>query len=154
MTAPLTVLAPVTGVVVALAEVDDPVFSAELVGPGLAIEPVRGPVSEVLAPVAGRIAKMHAHAFVVQGEDGRAVLVHLGINTVQLEGEGFTLHAAEGDDVALGQVLVSWDPAAVEAGGRSPVVPVVGLDAGPDHIARLVEPGDEVAAGTPLITWG
>ncbi|ROS77068.1 PTS glucose transporter subunit IIA [Cellulomonas sp. PhB143] len=153
MSAPLTVLAPVSGLVVALADVDDPVFSAELVGPGLAIEPVRGPVSEVLAPVAGRIAKLHAHAFVLQAEDGRGVLVHLGINTVQLEGTGFTLHAAEGDDVALGQVLVGWDPAQVEAGGRSPVCPVVGLDAAAGSIERLVEPGDEVAAGTPFLRW-
>ena len=53
------------------------------------------------------------------------MLVHLGIDTVQLKGEGFTLLAAEGDDVEAGAPVVEWDPAAVEAGGRSPVCPVV-----------------------------
>ena len=149
----LTILAPVTGQVRALAEVDDPVFSAELVGPGLAVDPAHEPASQVIAPVAGVVAKLHAHAFVVQTPDGRGVLVHLGINTVQLGGAGFTLHVREGDAVTAGQVVVTWDPAAVEAGGRSPVCPVVALDAGPDALDRVAQPGDTVAAGEPFLEW-
>jgi PTS system N-acetylglucosamine-specific IIA component len=82
--ASLTVLAPVAGTVVATADIDDPVFSAGLVGPGTAVEPDDG--GEVVAPITGRIVKMHPHAFVVQHDDGHAVLVHLGIDTVQLGG--------------------------------------------------------------------
>ena len=149
----LTVLSPVTGQVLALREVDDPVFSAELVGPGLALDPAHEPLAEVVSPVAGSIVKMHPHAFVVQVPDGRAVLVHLGINTVQLGGEGFTLHAKEGQTVTAGQVVVTWDPAAVEAGGRSPVCPVVGLEASSDAITQIARPGDTVAAGALLFEW-
>jgi len=150
----LTVLAPVTGTVVDVSEVDDPVFSAGLVGPGLAIEPddVRG--GEAVAPIAGKIVKLHPHAFVLQHEDGRAVLVHLGIDTVKLGGDGFTTHASEGDVVERGAVLVSWDPAAVRAGGKSAVCPVVALEATPDAVDRLAQVGTMVEHGEDLLTWG
>ena len=151
--ATLTVLAPVTGQVLGLAEVPDPVFSAELVGPGMAVDPSHEPVSQVVAPIAGTIVKLHPHAFVVQHDDGRAVLVHLGIDTVELGGAGFTTHAAEGEVVAAGQVVLTWDPASVTAGGRSPVCPVVGLEAVPDAVTALARPGDTVAAGEPLLIW-
>jgi PTS system N-acetylglucosamine-specific IIA component len=78
--------------------------------------------------------------------------VHLGIDTVQLKGEGFTLLAAEGDDVEAGDPVVEWDPAAVEAGGRSPVCPVVALDAAADAL-RVVTSGGDVAAGARLFMW-
>jgi PTS system N-acetylglucosamine-specific IIA component len=127
------------------------VFSAGLVGPGTAIEPEDD--GEVVAPIAGRIIKMHPHAFVVQDDDGHAVLVHLGINTVQLAGEGFTLHVAEGDIVAPGDLLVSWDPAAVRDGGRPAVCPVVALEASPDAVTTLAEPGTRVERGAELLAW-
>ena len=149
----LTVLSPVSGQVLGLAEVADPVFSAELVGPGLALDPPLAAGSEVISPIAGTIVKLHPHAFVVQHDDGRAVLVHLGIDTVELGGSGFTLHASEGSVVTAGQVVVSWDPSAVAAGGRSPVCPVVGLEAGSDALTRLALPGDTVSAGEPLLSW-
>jgi PTS system glucose-specific IIA component len=149
----LTVLAPVSGQVLALSEVADPVFSAELVGPGVALDPAHEPRSQVIAPIAGTILKLHPHAFVVQHDDGRAVLVHLGIDTVELGGEGFTLHTSEGAVVAAGQVVVTWDPDAVQVGGRSPVCPVVGLEAPADAITRLARPGDTVSAGEPLLAW-
>jgi len=83
---------------------------------------------------------------------GRGVLVHLGIDTVQLQGEGFRLLAAEGDEVAAGTPLVEWDTAAVEAGGRSPVSPVIALDAQPDAIGDPVTTG-QVEAGARLFSW-
>ncbi|QZN86590.1 PTS glucose transporter subunit IIA [Cellulomonas sp. C5510] len=150
--AALTVLAPVAGAVRALADVDDPVFSGEIVGPGLAVQPDPDAGRAVVAPVSGTVAKLHPHAFVLLAEGGRGVLVHLGINTVQLGGEGFTLHVAEGDAVEQGQLLVEWDPAAIEAGGRSAICPVIGLEALPDSLTRLAEPGATVAAGDPLLS--
>jgi len=149
----LTVLSPVSGQVLGLSEVADPVFSAELVGPGLALDPPLAAGSEVISPIGGTIVKLHPHAFVVQHEDGRAVLVHLGIDTVELGGAGFVLHASEGEVVAAGQVVVTWEPATVAAGGRSPVCPVVGLEAPADVITPLVSPGDTVSAGAPLLSW-
>lgn len=148
----LHVLSPVPGRVIELAEVPDPVFAQALVGPGLAVDPVRtGPVTAV-APVAGRLVKLHPHAFVLQTDDGAGVLTHLGIDTVQLAGEGFELHVAEGDTVAAGDAVVTWDPAAVEAGGRSPVVPVIALEATPGQLSELREPGPAEAADV-LFTW-
>ena len=149
--AALVVFAPVPGRVVRMADVPDPVFAASLVGPGAAVDPIRSR-HRAVAPVGGRIVKLHPHAFVVVTPDGRGVLVHLGIDTVQLKGEGFTLLAAEGDEVATGAPVVEWDPAAVEAGGRSPLCPVVALDAATDAL-RLIADGGEIAIGAELFTW-
>lgn len=145
-----TVLAPVAGAAIGLAAVPDPVFSQAMVGPGTAIDPRREP-GEAVAPINGTIVKLHPHAYVVVGDDGRGVLVHLGIDTVQLKGEGFRLLAAEGDQVSAGQPVVAWDPAAIEAGGRSPVCPVVALDAAADSIGGVAE--GEVNAGDGLFEW-
>jgi PTS system glucose-specific IIA component len=155
VTEPLTtllVLAPVPGRVVAMTEVPDPVFAASLVGPGAAIDPSRSR-HRAVAPVAGRIMKLHPHAFVITTSDGRGVLIHLGIDTVQLKGEGFTVLAAEGDEVEAGAPVVEWDPAEIEAGGRSPVCPVVALGASPDVVGVVAADGGEISVGAALFTW-
>ncbi|MFC4556192.1 PTS sugar transporter subunit IIA [Georgenia faecalis] len=149
----LTVLAPLSGTVVAMADVPDPVFAGSLVGPGVAIDPERSGPVDVVAPVAGTIVKLHPHAFVILTDEGKGVLVHLGLDTVQLEGAGFTLHAAEKDVVEVGQKLVTWDPAEIEAGGRSPVCPVVGLEGSAEAVRLSVEPGATVRAADALLTW-
>lgn len=145
-----TVLAPVTGTAVGLETVPDPVFSEGLVGPGLAVEPDRAP-GRAVSPIAGEIAKLLPHAFVVVGDDGRGVLVHLGVDTVQLGGEGFEPLVARGDRVAAGQPVVAWNPAAIEAGGRSPVCAVVALDAEGEAVTALAE--GAVRAGDDLFRW-
>jgi len=147
------VLAPVAGTVVAMADVPDPVFAGSIVGPGIAIDPDGEGEVHVVAPVAGTVAKLHPHAFVLLTEEGKGVLVHLGLDTVQLGGEGFTLHAQEKDAVTAGQRLVSWHPADVKEGGRSPVSPVVALEATQEALTLAVEPGGHVAAGDELFTW-
>ncbi|MEO3822198.1 PTS glucose transporter subunit IIA [Actinomadura sp. B10D3] len=145
------VLSPVAGRVVGLAGVPDPVFAQAMVGPGTAVDPERGR-GPALAPVAGKIVKLHPHAYVVVDEEGHGVLVHLGIDTVKLKGQGFELLAAEGDEVSAGQPVVGWDPAVIEAGGRSPICAVVALDAGADALSDVVESG-EVTKGDELFTW-
>ncbi len=153
MTPPLTVLAPVAGTVVAMADVPDPVFAGEIVGPGLAIDPSRDGTVVVVAPVAGTVAKLHPHAFVIQSASGRGALVHLGLDTVQLAGAGFTLHVQEGATVEAGDDVISWDPGQVEAGGRSPICPVVALQGAPGDVTPLAEVGSGVDAGDPLLEW-
>ncbi|REE98475.1 PTS sugar transporter subunit IIA [Thermomonospora umbrina] len=145
------VLAPVSGRVVGLAGVPDPVFAQAMVGPGTAIDPERGP-GEAIAPVTGKVVKMHPHAYVVVDAEGHGVLVHLGVDTVQLKGAGFELLAAEGDEVEAGRTLVRWDPAEIEAGGRSPVVAVVALDAGVEALSDVRESGP-IEKGVGLFTW-
>jgi PTS system N-acetylglucosamine-specific IIA component len=146
-----TVLAPVAGTVVGLAAVPDPVFSSGLVGPGTAVDPAREPGTAV-APIDGTILKLHPHAYVIVADDGRGVLVHLGIDTVQLKGEGFEVLADEGQRIRAGEPVVFWDPAAVEAGGRSPICPVVALSASPGTVGA-VRPAGPVRPGERLFDW-
>ncbi|OLT43618.1 PTS glucose transporter subunit IIA [Saccharomonospora sp. CUA-673] len=149
--AALTVQSPVAGTVVALADVPDPVFSQAMVGPGIAVEPLDGR-ADALAPIDGTLATVHAHAFVVASDDGRAVLVHLGIDTVKQQGEGFTLHVVKGERVRAGQPVVGWDPAAVREAGYAPVVPVIALDADGAALA-VAESGVAVQPGDELFAW-
>lgn len=153
MREPLTFLAPVQGTVRPLADVPDPVFAEEIVGPGLAIDPDLSGPGQAVAPVSGVVAKLHPHAFVIQGADDRAALVHLGLDTVQLGGEGFTLLVAEGDEVTAGDPVVTWVPADVAAGGRSPICPVVALQGEPGSVKPLVAAGTTVQPGEPLLEW-
>ena len=146
----LVVTAPLAGSVMLLGDVPDPAFAAGLVGPGLAIDP-REDATVATAPVAGRLVKLKPHAFVVIDGAGRAVLVHLGIDTVTLAGDGFSVLASEGQDVAVGEPVVRWDPLAVAKRGLSPVCPVVALDA-PAEVIK--DPANGlIALGGALYTW-
>ena len=150
---PLVVSAPLAGTVLPITDVPDPVFAGSLVGAGVGIEPAPGAgLVEVVAPVGGRLLKVHPHAFIVLTPEGRGVLVHVGIDTVKLDGAPFTLHVTEGDDVAAGERVVTVDVAAVRAAGMSPVSPVVVMDAAADTMPPVV-PGAPVAAGDVLFTW-
>lgn len=146
----LVVGSPVAGRVLPLSDVPDLVFAEEMVGPGVAVEPDPGPGTAV-APVGGRVVVLHAHAFVVQTASGRGVLVHLGIDTVQLQGAGFELLAAVGDEVEAGAPMVRWDPSSVAAAGRSPACPVIALDAPSQAVERLA--GDRAEVGTERFRW-
>ncbi|MDV9176160.1 PTS glucose transporter subunit IIA [Streptomyces sp. W16] len=146
-----SVTSPLAGRSIGLTEVPDPVFSGAMVGPGTAIDPVREP-SEAVSPVDGVIVSLHPHAFVVVDSEGHGVLTHLGIDTVQLNGEGFELLVNKGDTVTRGQSVVRWNPAAVEAAGKSPVCPIVALEATAESLSELREDGD-VKAGDRLFSW-
>ncbi|MGN8048375.1 PTS sugar transporter subunit IIA [Curtobacterium sp. 22159] len=132
-----SVRTPFAGPVVSLADVPDPVFAGQLVGAGVAVDPtgVEGAVTAV-APVDGSIVKLHPHAFALQGAAGTDVLVHVGIDTVKLSGEGFELLAAEGDTVAAGDPVVRFTPSVIQAAGYSPICPVVVLGSAPDSVAQ------------------
>ncbi|MER5540254.1 PTS sugar transporter subunit IIA [Streptomyces mirabilis] len=145
------VTSPLAGRAIGLTAVPDPVFSGAMVGPGTAIDPVREP-GEAVAPVDGVIVSLHPHAFVVVDAEGHGVLTHLGIDTVQLNGEGFELLVNKGDSVTRGQAVVRWNPAAVEVAGKSPICPIVALEATADSLSDLREDGD-VKAGDALFSW-
>ncbi|MFI2370833.1 PTS glucose transporter subunit IIA [Streptomyces sp. NPDC018833] len=149
----LAVHAPLPGAVAALGNVPDPVFAAEMVGAGLAVEPPHGegPVP-VMAPVAGRIASLHPHAFVVLTSGGLGVLVHLGIDTVRLHGGGFQRHVAEGEEVEVGQKVITFDPDAVRAHGLSAMCPVVVLDSPPGSAQPAAVTGP-IRAGALMFHW-
>ncbi|MFC8081176.1 PTS glucose transporter subunit IIA [Streptomyces sp. NPDC057307] len=146
-----SVTSPLAGRAIGLAAVPDPVFSDAMVGPGTAIDPVREP-SEAVAPIDGIVVSLHPHAFVVLDSEGHGVLTHLGIDTVQLNGTGFELLVAKGDTVTRGQGVVRWNPVDVEAAGKSPVCPVVALDASVEALSDVVQDG-EVKSGDALFGW-
>jgi sugar PTS system EIIA component len=140
------VLAPVAGRAVALQDVPDPVFSQGMVGYGAAVDPPRG-VVEAVAPVSGKLLKLMPHAYIVMTSDNVGVLVHLGLDTVALKGDGFTTHASQGDDVAAGQLIITYDVSSVEAKGLNPIVPVVIMD---EREAEHVVPSNAVLGGTEI----
>jgi len=148
------VLAPVAGRAVLLSDVPDPVFSQGMVGYGAAIDPPRG-VVEAVAPVSGKLLRLMPHAYVVMTSDNVGVLVHLGLDTVALKGEGFTAHVSQGDDVTAGQLIITYDVPAIEAKGLNPIVPVVIMDERePGNVAPsdAVRAGADIASGASLFT--
>jgi sugar PTS system EIIA component len=148
------VLAPVGGRAVPLHDVPDPVFSQGMVGYGAAVDPPRELV-EALAPVSGKLLKLMPHAYIVMTPDNVGVLVHLGLDTVALKGEGFTTHATQGDDVSAGQLIITYDVPAIEAKGLNPIVHVVVMDERePGNIAPVdtVAQGADIVSGAELFT--
>ncbi len=141
-----SVLAPVAGRAVLLEDVPDPVFSAGMVGYGAAIDPPRRLIDAV-APVSGRLLKLMPHAYIVVTPDSVGVLVHLGLDTVALNGDGFTAHVSQGDDVTAGQVIISYDVPAVEVKGLNPIVAVVVMD---ERVPENVTVSDAVASGADI----
>ncbi|GAA3055266.1 MULTISPECIES: PTS glucose transporter subunit IIA [Actinomycetes] len=145
---PTRVTAPCPGRVLPLSEVPDPVFSSAMVGPGIALDPSPEETT-VCAPLTGKIVKIHPHAFVIQAESGVGVLVHLGINTVRLEGEGFEVLAEQGATVHRGDPMVRWTPGEITGDGISTVIPVVALDQPEDAVTTTT--ADHVTAGDDLL---
>jgi sugar PTS system EIIA component len=149
-----SVLAPVDGRAVALQDVPDPVFSQAMVGHGAAIDPARG-VIDAVAPVSGKVLKLMPHAYIVMTPDNVGVLVHLGLDTVGLDGQGFTAHVSQGDDVTAGQVVITYDVSSVEANGLNPIVPVVVMDereSGNIILSEAVTVGAIITSGARLFT--
>lgn len=151
---PTLVRAPVQGRTVTLSEVPDKTFAAGTVGPGLAIEPTAGTdgVVEAVAPVSGKLMQLLPHAYAIMTDDKTAVLVHLGLDTVKLKGEGFTAHVAKGDRVVQGQPIITYDVAAVAETGYPTVVPVVVMDARGATVDELAAPSAPVSTMRPLFT--
>lgn len=153
------VVAPLSGTVVALDDVPDPVFADAVIGPGVAIEPdapdgADGAVRVVVvAPCAGRMLSVYPHAVVIGVDADRAVLVHLGVDTEGLATACFDVAVEEGQEVAVGQALLAWSPECVRREGRSALCPVVALQADDDDLELAVAPGDRVREGQPLLVW-
>lgn len=141
----MEVLAPVTGKVVPLKEVPDEVFSEGMAGEGAAILPGAG--GEVVAPVSGELTKLFegGHAFGILTDGGLELIVHLGLDTIELQGRGFEKLASEGDRVEAGQPIVSFDLSAVRSTGYNTVTPVVVSNADEFRVSGLRS--EQVVAG-------
>ena len=108
----------------ALGNVPDPTFAAGVLGLGAAVEPSEG---VVIAPADGTVGTLFDthHAIGLDLDSGAELLIHIGINTVELNGEGFTAHVSEGDRVKKGQKLISFDKKFIESKGYKTVTPVI-----------------------------
>lgn len=115
---------PLTGSVVALSDVKDEVFSSEAMGKGVAIEPSEG---KVVAPFDGKIVSLldSHHAVGIEGDNHIEILIHVGMDTVKLEGKHFTAHVKEGDMVKKGDLLIEFDIEAIREEGYPVTTPVV-----------------------------
>lgn len=144
-----TLLAPVSGEVVALEQVPDEAFASKAVGEGVAIRPTG---STVVSPASGTILKIFNtnHAFCLETEKGLEVVVHMGIDTVALEGKGFTRLVEEGAQVKAGEPILEMDLAWLNSHAKSMISPVVVTNIEDFSGIRLVA-GDTVIAGeSPL----
>ncbi len=116
--------APMAGKAVAISEVPDPTFAEGMLGNGIAIEPAEG---KVYAPCDATVDMMFTtgHAVSLVADCGAEILIHVGLETVSLEGKPFTVHVANGDKVKKGQLLMEVDLEAVKAAGLPTITPMV-----------------------------
>ena len=150
MAAELVLLSPLDGWAAPLAEVPDPVFAEAMLGDGVAIDPTG---SVLHAPCDGVVASIHAsrHAISLQAEGGAEILMHVGLETVMLKGEGFEVHVAEGQAVRAGEPLISFDLDLLARHAKSLMTPFVVTDpAGRTIIGRST--GGPVKVGDRLLT--
>ncbi|KQW66429.1 PTS galactitol transporter subunit IIC [Phenylobacterium sp. Root77] len=150
MTAELVLLSPLDGWAAPLAEVPDPVFAQAMLGDGVAVDPTG---SVLHAPCDGTIISVHAarHAVSLRAEGGVEILMHVGLDTVTLGGEGFEVHVAEGQAVRVGERLISFDLAVLAEHAKSLITPIVVTDAAGRTIATRIT-GAAVKVGDRLLT--
>ena len=144
----MRILAPISGEAVPLSEVPDEVFAEGLAGEGTAVVPSAG--GEAVAPASGTLVKLFegGHAFGIETDEGVEMIVHLGLDTIEMRGAGFEKIATEGDRVEAGQPIVRFDLDEIRAAGYDPVTPVVVTNAD-EHPVGDLKTG-EVSAGDPL----
>ncbi|MGG1638299.1 PTS sugar transporter subunit IIA [Paenibacillus sp. NRS-1760] len=120
----IEISAPLSGKVVPLTAVPDEAFAGKHMGDGLAIEPSEG---TIVAPFDGTVSHLiHTnHAIIIEHASGLQLLIHIGINTVALNGDGFEAHVASGDTFQAGDALITFDRAKIEAAGYPSITPIV-----------------------------
>ena len=143
------VVSPVTGAVRPMSESSDPAFASLMMGDGAVVDPTD---DVIVSPVSGTVTVLFPtkHAIGIASDDGAEVLIHLGINTVDLDGKPFDITVAQGDHVSAGQPLGTFDRAAIEAAGRSAQTMVIVTNT-PDFSAVAVTVAGHVTAGAELL---
>ena len=128
-------VAPATGKLVALEEVPDPVFSQKMMGDGLALDPTEG---EIVAPVDAEVIQVFPtkHAIGLKTKNNIEILIHIGLETVSMNGEGFEVFVKEGDQVKKGQKLVTFNLDLIREKAKSTITPVIITNFG-DAVEKL-----------------
>ncbi len=143
------VAAPVEGKVIPLTETPDPTFASEALGKGAAIVPTGDTIK---SPVNGTVTMVFdtGHAVGLESDDGVEILVHIGINTVELNGNGFTKLVKDGDTVKIGDPLIKFDQAVIKEGGYNLTTPVIVTNSDDFASVELIASGD-VTGGTQIL---
>lgn len=139
---------PLSGTVVPLAEVPDPVFSSGVMGSGVAVEPSD---TRVYAPFDGTVVALMPHAVGLKSDDGVELLIHVGLDTVKLKGEGFTAHVTAKQRIQAGDLLMEFDPAVIRAAGY-PVTTVLAVTNSKRFADVVVAPATTIEHGDVLMT--
>lgn len=144
----ISVKAVEDGRTIPMDQVNDPTFAQQLLGPGIAIQPENG---RVVAPIDGTIATVMdtKHAVCIQGEDGIEMIVHVGLDTVELQGKHYQAHIQTGDKVKAGDLLLSVDLNEIKKEGYDVTTPIVitnlsGYEIAKCLIGQQVKEGEEV----------
>ncbi|OMP67998.1 glucose-specific PTS transporter subunit IIBC [Domibacillus epiphyticus] len=144
-------VAPITGKLLPITEVPDPVFAGKMMGDGFAIEPADG---TVVSPVDGKVINVFPtkHAIGLVADNGREVLIHFGIDTVKLNGEGFETLIAEGDTVEAGQPLLKVDLEYIAANATSTITPIIFTNLAEGESVVVDKPGAVTSGEENVIT--
>ena len=144
----LEIASPVSGECVGLESVNDEVFSQRMVGDGVAVIPVEGVFG---APVSGKLSKLFEthHAYIVRHDSGVEVMVHIGLDTVELKGDGFKALAKEGDEVKAGDPIIEADLERIKSLGKEIITPVIISEMG--SFKGIVKRGGTVAAAETIM---
>ncbi len=146
---PFTLAAPVSGRAIKMTDVPDPVFGGEMMGKGCAVYP---DADVVYAPVTGTVSVLMPHAVGINTADGVEILCHVGVDTVDMNGEGFTSLVAQGDSVVAGQPCIKIDRKKIaDAGHPDCVVLIVTNTDDYAAVDMLVEAEATVAAGQAVV---
>ena len=121
---PITIMAPMTGELMEITKVEDEVFSEKMVGDGIAIKPSEG---IVVSPVQGEIIQVFPtkHALGIKTHEGLEILIHIGLDTVELKGKGFKTYVKAGDRVEIGDKLLEVDLDFIRENGKSTISPII-----------------------------
>ena len=144
------VCAPSTGELIAMADIPDPVFAGGAMGQAIGIKPSKG---VVYSPVSGEVTATmpgSLHAVGLRSDDGMDVLIHIGVDTVEMKGDGFTNYCDKGSHVKAGEPLVAFDSAKIAAAGHSDCVICVVMNGDDFSSVTPVDPGP-IEAGAPVI---
>lgn len=143
------IYSPITGDVKPLSEVNDPVFAEEMMGKGVAIVPA---VGQVLAPMDGEVISVFRtrHAVTMRLDSGAEVIIHVGLNTVELGGENYNAHVEDGTHVKKGDLLLTFDLEKIKALGYDLITPIVVMNWADLDKVECVAVG-EVKNGAPLL---
>ena len=142
--------APLSGKLLSLEDVPDPVFSQKLMGNGIAIEPTEG---VIVAPIDGQIVQVFhtKHAIGLRSQSGIEILIHIGLETVTMNGDGFEVHVKEGQKVKVGEPLITADLTLIKEKAASTITPIIITNSDKVEVVNTIVSEGNVTMGSTHI---